>query len=101
MLQLRGRQRLAAEPLDERLVARVLRVEDLERDLASELGVLGEVDVGHAADADAPDDLVAAREHLRQRGVTDARRVGRGGLRLIARLAFIIGGNHRRLRDTT
>ena len=42
VLKLRGRQRLATEALDERIVARVLRMEDLERDLPAELPVLGE-----------------------------------------------------------
>ena len=43
--------RLSAEALDELLVVRVPRVEHLDRDPASELLVLGEVDVGHAATA--------------------------------------------------
>ena len=44
--------RLATEALDELLVVRVVRVEHLDRDPASELLILGEVDVGHAATAE-------------------------------------------------
>jgi hypothetical protein len=42
-------RRLAPEPLDELDVVRVALVEDLDRDLAAELLVLGEPDVRHAA----------------------------------------------------
>ena len=42
-------RRLAAEALDELHVVRVPLVEHLDRDLATELLVLGEPDVGHAA----------------------------------------------------
>ena len=45
----RGMRRLATEPLDELRVVRVPLVEHLDRDLATELLILGEPDVGHAA----------------------------------------------------
>src|SRR6185312_16058050 len=56
----RGAARLAAEALDELGVLGEAPVQDLERDAAPELEVLGAVDVGHPARADAPDDAVAA-----------------------------------------
>ena len=52
MAEARGVARLALEPLDELLVARVALVQHLQRDLAAELLVLGQVDVGHAAGAE-------------------------------------------------
>ena len=61
--------RLAAEALDELLVLRVPVVEHLDRDAATELLVLGEVDVGHPAGAELADDLVAAVEDLVDEGV--------------------------------
>ena len=53
---------LAAEALDELLVTRVPVVEDLDRDAAPELLVLGEVDVRHAARAELAHDAVALVE---------------------------------------
>ena len=57
-----GVLRLAAEALDELLVARVTVVEDLDRDVPAELLVLGEVHVGHPAGAELPHDPVAPVE---------------------------------------
>ncbi len=53
---------LAAEALDELVVVRVAPVEDLDRDAAAELLVLGEVHVGHPAGAELPLDPVAPVE---------------------------------------
>ncbi len=64
VLQAGGGARLAAEALDELRVGGEAAVEDLQRDLAAELGVLGAVDVGHAAAADALDDRVALVDDL-------------------------------------
>ena len=55
-------RRLAAEALDELLVARVALVQDLDRDAAPELGVLRQPDVRHAARAELALEPVAARE---------------------------------------
>ena len=60
MLEARRAARLAAEALDELGVLGEAAVQDLERDLAPELQVLGAVDVGHPARADAGDHAVAA-----------------------------------------
>ena len=57
-----GVLRLAAEALDELVVARVPVVEDLDRDAAPELLVVREVDVRHPAGAELPDDQVAPVE---------------------------------------
>src|SRR5690606_21065954 len=46
---LRGRTRLAAEPLDEIGHAAVARVQDLEGDALADLDVLGHVDLAHPA----------------------------------------------------
>ena len=54
--------RLAPEPLDELRVARVPVVEDLDRDAAAELLVLGEVHLGHSAGAELAGDQVAPVE---------------------------------------
>ena len=54
---------LAAEALDELLVLGEAVVEDLDRDLAIELGVVGEPDVGHPARADLALELVALVDH--------------------------------------
>ena len=51
---------LAPEALDEAGVGGEAAVQQLEGHLAPELLVLGQVDVGHAAAAQARDDLVAA-----------------------------------------
>jgi hypothetical protein len=61
VLQAGGARGLAAEALDELVVLGEAAVEQLERDLAPELGVLGAVDVGHAARADAVDARGSAR----------------------------------------
>ncbi len=53
---------LAAEALDELVVVPVTAVEDLDRDAAAELLVLGEVDVGHPAGAELALDPVAPVE---------------------------------------
>ena len=58
---------LAAEALDELLVLGEALVEQLDRDAAAELGVLGAVDLGHAAGANARHDPVAPVDH-RARG---------------------------------
>ena len=68
--------RLAPEALDELVVVRVPRVQDLDRDPASELLVLGEVHVGHAAAAELPRDAVAPCEERSGEGV-----LGRHGCR--------------------
>src|SRR5919198_4181954 len=63
MLEARGRARLAPEALDEFAVLGEAPVQDLERDLAAEMRVLGQVDVGHPAGADAAHDPIAAVDH--------------------------------------
>ena len=55
----RGARGLAAEALDELLVQREALVQQLDRHAAAELDVVGAVDLGHAARADARDDAVA------------------------------------------
>ena len=62
MAEARGVPRLALEPLDELLVARVPLVQHLQRDLPAELLVLGEVHLGHPARAELAHDQVAAVE---------------------------------------
>ena len=57
-----GGPRLALEALDELLVTGVTLVQDLQGDLAAELLVLGQVDLGHAAGAELAHDPVAAVE---------------------------------------
>ena len=59
----------APEALDELLVGGVAVVQDLDRDAAAELLVLGEVDVGHAAGAELADDPVAPVEEGVDQGV--------------------------------
>ncbi len=58
----RGRLGLSAEALDEEIVVRVAIVQDLDRDAAAEVLVLGEVDVCHPAGAELAHDAVAAVE---------------------------------------
>ena len=58
-----GRGRLALEARDELRVLGEPMMQQLQRDLAPELGVLGEPHVAHAARADPVDDLVAAVDH--------------------------------------
>ena len=62
MAEAGGVARLALEALDELLVARVALVQHLQRDLAAELLVLGEVHLGHPARAELAQDPVAAVE---------------------------------------
>ena len=64
-----GVRRLASEALDELLVVRVARVQDLDRDPPPELLVLGEVDVGHPAASELARDAVAPREERSGEGV--------------------------------
>ena len=68
--------RLAAEALDELVVVRVAVVEDLDRDAATELLVLREVDVRHPARAELAHDRVTAVEKRADERVRD----GHGGL---------------------
>ena len=60
VLQAGGGGRLAAEALDELRVLGEAPVEHLQRDLAPELLVVAQVDVGHAAGAEPALDPVAA-----------------------------------------
>ena len=62
MREARGVLRLAAEPLDELVVAGVPVVQDLDRDAAPEFLILGEIDVRHSAGAELPHDAVAPVE---------------------------------------
>ncbi len=57
-----GMCRLAPEPFDELLVARVALVQDLDRHAAPEIGVLRQPDVRHAARAELALEPVAAGE---------------------------------------
>ncbi len=65
--QPRRRFRLAAEALAHLLVAREMRVHDLEHERAAQRFLLHQVDVGHAARADAPQHTVAVPRGLPQR----------------------------------
>ena len=79
----RGRVlRLAAEALDELLVVRVAVVEDLDRDAAAELLVLGEVDVRHPAGAKLAHDLIATVEEGADERVRDGHESLQGSRRL-------------------
>ncbi len=71
-----GVLRLAAEALDERLVVRVAVVQDLDRNPAPELLVLGQVDVCHPARAELPDDPVAPVEERVDQGVDESHVLG-------------------------
>ena len=63
-------QRLAAEAVDEvRVLGQVLG-QQLDRDVALEAGVEGQLDGGHAADADPALEPVAAREEVVAHGVS-------------------------------
>ena len=64
MLEPCGRPRLTPEALDVVLVARVVLVEDLDRNGSLEQAVVRPVDAGHASFADELLELVAARDHL-------------------------------------
>ena len=69
VVQPRGALRLAPEPLDELLIRRVSVVEQLQRDAAPELLILGEVHVGHPARAELALDHVALVENAVDQGV--------------------------------
>ena len=58
MLQPSGGLGLAPEALDELLVLGEAGMEDLERDPALEVSVVGQPDIGHAARPDPPQDPV-------------------------------------------
>ena len=75
VVEARGGLRLAPEALDELAVLGVALGHDLERDLAAEARVLGQVDRRHAADAQAPEHAVAAVERLAALGVLAGHRV--------------------------
>ena len=62
VLQVGGRLRLAAEPLDEALVGRQGREQHLDRDRAVEQLVARQVHLGHAAAPEPPVELVPAVE---------------------------------------
>ena len=68
----RGGARLAPEPLDQILLRRVGRVQDLDRDALADLDVLAGVDGPHAAFADLADHAVAVVDH--PPGEVDAQR---------------------------
>jgi hypothetical protein len=74
VLQAGGARRLAAEALDELAILGEAPVEDLQRDLAPQLQVLGAVDLGHAAAAHATEHAVApsTTSRLSRRSVTSA-----------------------------
>ncbi len=66
MVERGGRARFLLEASRARVVGAEVAGEDLDRDLASELEVAGEIDDAHAAGAELPADLVATE--LRSRG---------------------------------
>ena len=68
VLELRDGARLALEALDEVVVVVVLLVQDLQRDVALEQGVVGLVDAGHAAVADDLLQLVSSCDRLPDHG---------------------------------
>jgi len=63
MAERRGGARLRPEPLEERGIARQRRVQKLDRDLATELDVVREVDLCGRARADRCDQPIARPEH--------------------------------------
>ena len=63
MADARGGARLAPEPLDQLLLRRVVRVQDLDRDDLADLDVLGGVHGPHAALADLAQHAVAVVDH--------------------------------------
>jgi hypothetical protein len=67
--QLRDRARLPAEALDVILVARVLLMQDLERNGAFEQPIVRTKHVRHPARADELLQLVAARDELTDHGL--------------------------------
>ena len=64
-----GRFGLALEPAGELLLARQLRQEDLDRQIAAHHRVLGAVDGPHPADADAADDPIALADDGADEGI--------------------------------
>ena len=72
--RLGGVLRLAAEALDELVVARMAVVQDLDRDPTAEDLVLGEVDVRHPAHAKLAHDAVAPVEERVDQGVGNRHR---------------------------
>ena len=87
---------LAAEALDELLVAGVAVVQDLDRDAAAELLVLGEVDVRHTAGAELAHDPVAPVEDAVDQGVGGHRLTTQGTdfnwpARIACMICFAIG----------
>ena len=67
---------LSAEALDESSSFRISVVQDLDRDAAAELAVLGEVDVRHPAGSEAPHDAVSTVEDRVDEGVGNVRHRG-------------------------
>ena len=77
VVQRRGRLRLVPEAVEEVRVGAVLGPQDLDRDVALELGVAGPVDRGHAALAEQLDEAVATAEDGRRcRSQVEASEVG-------------------------
>ena len=68
VVEVRGRLRLAPEPLDERWLARELGEQRLQRDRPVQRLIVGEVDLGHTASGDLTFDLVAVGEDLADQG---------------------------------
>ena len=62
MVERRRQPRLADEPLADRRDVRGVRPQDLERDMAPEPKVVGEIDRAHPAPTDEPDDPVRAED---------------------------------------
>jgi hypothetical protein len=60
--QRRRRARLVDEPLDDARVRGVVGVEQLDRDVAPQSGVLGQVDRAHPTLAELADDAVPAEQ---------------------------------------
>jgi hypothetical protein len=89
-----GVRRLAAKALDELDVVRVALVEHLDRDLASELLVLGEPDVRHATRAELSLEPVTARED-RPASLVDGRHQGIKGRWSIGRSPWFPGSSDR------
>jgi hypothetical protein len=71
MREARGVLRLAAETLDELVVACVAVVEDLDRYASAEHLVLSEVDVRHSARAELAEDAIAPVKEGIEEGVGD------------------------------
>ena len=73
----RGGARLAPEALDQVLLLRVDRVQDLDRDALADLDVLAGVDRAHAALADLAQDAVAVLDHPSDEIAAGVERIGR------------------------